>query len=159
MLDTLANRAGLEGIGGSGRDLRDIEAAAAEPGTRRPSSPWMSISRPLDTTSGPTSIELGGADAIVFTGGIGENSTLIRNGVCRDLDWFGIDPRPRPPTRAARWSVSSRPPGSRVRGLDRADQRGDSSWPGRSRDLLLNGKNSIEVEPPRRKVRKERRKK
>ena len=31
-----------------------------------------------------------GADAIVFTGGIGENSQRIREGVCRDLDWAGI---------------------------------------------------------------------
>ena len=35
-------------------------------------------------------LDLGGADAIVFTGGIGENSSLIRSAVCRDLDWFGI---------------------------------------------------------------------
>ena len=34
---------------------------------------------------------LGGADAIVFTGGIGENSTVVREGVCRDLGWFGIE--------------------------------------------------------------------
>ncbi|MEI7923912.1 MAG: acetate/propionate family kinase, partial [Planctomycetota bacterium] len=31
------------------------------------------------------------ADAIVFTGGIGENSKVIREGVCRDLGWFGIE--------------------------------------------------------------------
>src|SRR5262249_599173 len=36
-------------------------------------------------------LELGGAHAIVFTGGIGENSPTIRAGVCRDLDWFGIE--------------------------------------------------------------------
>jgi acetate kinase len=30
-------------------------------------------------------------DAIVFTGGIGENSSRIRSGVCRELDWFGIE--------------------------------------------------------------------
>jgi acetate kinase len=33
---------------------------------------------------------LGGADAIVFTGGIGENSANMREAVCADLDWFGI---------------------------------------------------------------------
>jgi len=33
---------------------------------------------------------LNGADAIVFTGGIGENSSTIRSAVCADLDWFGI---------------------------------------------------------------------
>jgi acetate kinase len=35
-------------------------------------------------------LELGGADLIVFTGGIGENSSRIRAEVCRDLGWFGI---------------------------------------------------------------------
>jgi acetate kinase len=33
---------------------------------------------------------LDGADAIVFTGGIGENSANIRAAVCANLDWFGI---------------------------------------------------------------------
>lgn len=33
---------------------------------------------------------LGGADAIVFTGGIGENSARVRSAVCKNLDWFGI---------------------------------------------------------------------
>jgi acetate kinase len=35
-------------------------------------------------------VELGGADAIVFTGGIGENSATIRQAVCRDLKDLGI---------------------------------------------------------------------
>ena len=33
---------------------------------------------------------LNGADAIVFTGGIGENSKRMRAAVCANLDWFGI---------------------------------------------------------------------
>ena len=33
---------------------------------------------------------LNGADAVVFTGGIGENSAQMRESICRDLDWFGI---------------------------------------------------------------------
>ena len=33
---------------------------------------------------------LGGADAVVFTGGIGENSQRVRTGVCRDLEWAGL---------------------------------------------------------------------
>jgi acetate kinase len=33
---------------------------------------------------------LNGADALVFTGGIGENSATIRAAVCANLDWFGI---------------------------------------------------------------------
>ncbi len=33
---------------------------------------------------------LNGANAIVFTGGIGENSSLMRRAICENLDWFGI---------------------------------------------------------------------
>ena len=36
-------------------------------------------------------MELGGADAIVFTGGIGENGEQIRKRICADLEAFGIE--------------------------------------------------------------------
>ena len=36
-------------------------------------------------------VELGGADAIVFTGGIGENGAEIRSAVCHNLEELGID--------------------------------------------------------------------
>ena len=35
--------------------------------------------------------ELGGADAVVFTGGIGENSAEIRARICRGLEWLGLE--------------------------------------------------------------------
>jgi acetate kinase len=89
-LDTLANRSGLEGIGGSGRDLRDIEAAAKEGHEKAKLALDVFIASARHYL-GAYLVELGGADAIVFTGGIGENSTLIREGVCRDLGWFGIE--------------------------------------------------------------------
>ena len=73
-------------------------------------------------------VELGGADAIVFTGGIGENSVLIREGVCRDLGWFGIELDPAAnasgPGRAGRLDARLAGPG-----LDRPDQRGDRRRP------------------------------
>jgi acetate kinase len=34
---------------------------------------------------------MGGIDALVFTGGIGENSTLVRKEVCTDMEFLGID--------------------------------------------------------------------
>ena len=34
--------------------------------------------------------EMGGADAIVFTGGIGENSAAIRERICLGLEWMGL---------------------------------------------------------------------
>jgi acetate kinase len=90
VLDTLANRSGLEGIGGAGRDLRDIEAAAQQGHEKARLALDVYIGS-VRHYLGAYLVDLGGADAIVFTGGIGENSTLIREGVCRDLGWFGIE--------------------------------------------------------------------
>jgi len=90
LLDTLANKSGLEGMGGAGNDLRDIEAAA-EGGNEQASLALDVYIASARHYLGAYLVELGGADAIVFTGGIGENSVRIRSGVCRDLDWFGIE--------------------------------------------------------------------
>jgi acetate kinase len=89
VLSILANQSGLEGLSGAGRDLRDIEAAAAagDPKAGLAIDVFVAAIRHF---LGALLLELDGADAIVFTGGIGENSALIRSGVCRDLGWFGI---------------------------------------------------------------------
>lgn len=89
LLDTLANHSGLEGLSGAGRDFRDIEAEAMA------GNPQAELALEVYITSarqylGAYLVALNGADAIVFTGGIGENSVRIREGICRDLDWFGI---------------------------------------------------------------------
>ena len=127
VLDTLANRSGLEGIGGSGRDLRDIEAAATSGHEKARLALDVFIASARHYL-GAYLVELGGADAIVFTGGIGENSTLIREGVCRDLGWFGIELDPAlnvaGPGRAGRLDDRL----ARA-SLDRADQRRDRRRP------------------------------
>lgn len=89
ILEILANQSGLEGISGAGRDLRDIENAAKEGNARAQLAMDVFIAS-IRHYLGAYLLELNGADAIVFTGGIGENSQTIRAGVCRDLDWFGI---------------------------------------------------------------------
>ena len=89
VLDSLANNSGLLGIGGAGNDLRDIEAAA-EAGHERANLALDVFVASVRHYLGAYLVELGGADAVVFTGGIGENSTLIRERVCHDLGWFGI---------------------------------------------------------------------
>ncbi len=90
VLDILANQSGLEGLSGAGRDLRDIEAAAAKGDVSAGLAIDVFIAS-IRHHLGALLLELGGADAIVFTGGIGENSSVIRAGVCRDLSWFGIE--------------------------------------------------------------------
>ena len=56
---------------------------------------------------------LGGADAIVFTGGIGENSVTMRAAVCANLDWFGIHLDPAK-NQAAKGEARIDAPNSRV---------------------------------------------
>ena len=89
-LEVLANKSGLEGMSTVGGDLRDIEAAA-DHGNAHAQLALDHYIASIRHYLGGYLVELGGADAIVFTGGIGENSSLIRQGVCRGLEWFGIE--------------------------------------------------------------------
>jgi acetate kinase len=89
LLDDLANRSGLEGLSGTGRDLRDIETAAAA-GDRRSQLALDVFVASVRHYLGAYLLLLNGADAIVFTGGIGENSVTMRAAICANLDWFGI---------------------------------------------------------------------
>jgi acetate kinase len=88
ILDILANRSGLDGLC-SARDLRDVEVAAAGGDTSATLALDVFIAS-IRHYLGAFLLDLGGADVIAFTGGIGENSSAVRAGVCRDLDWFGI---------------------------------------------------------------------
>jgi acetate kinase len=89
VLDELANHSGLEGLSGTGRDLRDIEAAATA-GDERARLAIDVFVASVRHYLGAYLLQLGGTDAIVFTGGIGENSATMRAAICANLDWFGI---------------------------------------------------------------------
>jgi acetate kinase len=93
ILAVLADQGGLEGMSGAGRDLRDIEAAAAAGNAQAALALEVFIAS-VRHYLGAYFVVLNGADAIVFTGGIGENSPRIRAGVCGQLDWFGIELEP-----------------------------------------------------------------
>jgi acetate kinase len=86
VLDDLANRSGLLGLSGTSNDLRDLEKDGG-PVARRAIDVFVAAVRHY---LGAYLLLLNGADAIVFTGGIGENSARIRAQVCVNLDWFGI---------------------------------------------------------------------
>lgn len=88
LLDDLANRSGLLGLSGH-NDLRDIEAAALK-GDAKATVALDVFVASVRHYLGAYLLLLDGADAIVFTGGIGENSARMREAVCRNLDWFGI---------------------------------------------------------------------
>ncbi len=90
ILAILGKQGGLYGLsGGVGTDVRDLMAAvdAGNAKAKRAIDVYVyDIRRYL----GAYLVELGGADVIVFTGGIGENQWRIRAQVCRNLGEFGI---------------------------------------------------------------------
>lgn len=90
LLSDLANKSGLEGVSGAGNDLRDIENAAQQgnPEARIAMEVYVEAIRHY---LGSYLVALGGADAIIFTGGIGENSHAMRSAICANLKWFGIE--------------------------------------------------------------------
>lgn len=141
ILDVLANRSGLEGLGGAGNDLRDIEAAA-EAGNAQAELALEVFIASARHYLGAYLVEMGGADAIVFTGGIGENSIRIRNGVCRGLEWFGVtlDPERNAGGPAER-KVSA--DGSRVE-VWTVPTNEELVVARQSRDVLQSGRNSID---------------
>jgi acetate kinase len=89
LMDDLACRSGLLGLSGVSGDVRDLEEAAAR-GNRRAELALDVFVADVRRYLGALLIELGGADALVFTGGIGENGVSIRAAVCRGLEELGI---------------------------------------------------------------------
>jgi acetate kinase len=89
LLEELAEQSGLLGISGLSGDVRDLEEAAAK-GHARADLALNVFVAAIRHYIGAYLVLLGGADAIVFTGGIGENSRRVRSGVCREMEWAGL---------------------------------------------------------------------
>jgi acetate kinase len=88
LLDDLACRSGMLGLSGY-NDLRDIETDAAKGGKVSQQALDVFVEA-VRHYLGAYLVALGGAEAIVFTGGIGENSVRMREAICANLEWFGI---------------------------------------------------------------------
>jgi acetate kinase len=89
LLTTLATESGLLGLSGVSSDIRDIREAA-ESGNERAKLALEVLIGYTRQYLGAYLVELGGADMIVFTGGIGENGVDYRAGVTRGLEELGI---------------------------------------------------------------------
>ncbi|MFC0473251.1 acetate kinase [Halalkalibacter kiskunsagensis] len=89
VLDTLNKRSGLLGVSGFSSDLRDIEGQAAEGNERAELALEVFTSR-IHKYIGSYAARMSGVDAIIFTAGIGENSTVIRERVLKGLEFMGV---------------------------------------------------------------------
>lgn len=89
VLDDLACRSGLLGLSGVSGDVRDV-SEAAEKGDERAQLALEVFAGAVRQYLGAYLVELGGADVIVFTGGIGENRNDVRARICQGLDELGI---------------------------------------------------------------------
>ena len=89
MAALLGSQSGLAGVSGTSGDVRDLSERA--PRDRRARLGLDVFIRSIRHYVGAFLFELGGVDAITFSGGIGENSAEIRSAVLRDLTELGIE--------------------------------------------------------------------
>ena len=90
-MDTLLNKkSGLLGVSGLSSDDRDLKAAAAE-GNEQCANARNILAYQIKKYIGAFAAAMNGVDAVVFTGGIGENADDIRDKVCNELSFLGIE--------------------------------------------------------------------
>jgi acetate kinase len=84
----LNNRSGLLGVSGLSNDMRELTAAYSEnPRARLAVDLFCYRARKY---IGAYLAALGGAEALVVSGGIGENSALVRKMICGEMEWLGL---------------------------------------------------------------------
>ncbi|GHU45626.1 acetate kinase [Clostridia bacterium] len=88
MSDYLSKKSGLLGVGGYS-DNREI-SAAAEKGDKRAILATEILRYGIKKYIGGFAAAMNGLDALIFTGGIGENSKDDRFAVCSDMDFLGV---------------------------------------------------------------------
>lgn len=90
-VDTLLNtQSGLLGISGLTNDMRELQAELKEHDDRRVRLAVEIFCYRASKYIGAYLAAMGGADAVVFTGGIGENSPEVRARICGGMDWAGL---------------------------------------------------------------------
>ncbi|MCL4108499.1 UNVERIFIED_CONTAM: hypothetical protein GTU68_046780 [Idotea baltica] len=89
VLSEMSSKGGLLGISGVSGDCRDLEDAALD-GHERANLALKMFEASIRSYIGSYMALLGGIDAVVFTGGIGENSQRIRSNSCRNMEWAGL---------------------------------------------------------------------
>ncbi|MBP0963155.1 MAG: acetate kinase [Oscillospiraceae bacterium] len=89
VVNMLNKKSGYQGVSGLTSDQRDLEKAASE-GNERAALAVEIQKYQIKKYIGGYAAAMGGVDAIVFTGGIGENDGSVRADVCADMEWMGL---------------------------------------------------------------------
>ncbi|MEZ3454493.1 MAG: acetate/propionate family kinase, partial [Oscillospiraceae bacterium] len=89
MSEYMNKKSGFLGVSGVSSDNRDISGAAAH-GDKRAKLVSEMLVYEIKKYIGSYAAAMNGLDAVLFTGGIGENASEVREGVCADMDFFGI---------------------------------------------------------------------
>ena len=110
----LNRESGLLGVSEKSSDMRDIHEAMRAGDAKAQLANDIFVDR-IQKYIGQYLAVLNGADAIIFTAGIGENSVTIRELVINGISWFGCDVDPEKNVRGAEGVISS--PDAKVRVL------------------------------------------
>ena len=104
----LCKESGLKALSGGYNDLRDIETQA-EQGNAKAKLALDVLAQQARHWIGALHLELNGADALVFTAGIGENRPAFRKAICENLDQLGVvlDPVKNDSIKAQEGTISS----------------------------------------------------
>ncbi|MFS0636654.1 acetate kinase [Mesobacillus foraminis] len=89
VLDVLNKESGMLGVSGFSSDLRDIQTEA-DKGNKRAELALQVFGDRIHKYIGSYAARMSGVDAIIFTAGIGENSTAIRERVLKGLEFMGV---------------------------------------------------------------------
>ena len=90
-ISTLLNKfSGVLGISGLSSDMREIEDAVLR-GEERPQLALKMYNYRIKKYVGSFTAVLGGLDILVFTGGVGENMPMMRQAVCENMEYMGIE--------------------------------------------------------------------
>lgn len=90
MSEYMNKKSGFLGISGISSDNRDITAAAKK-GDKRADLAGEMLTYQIKKYIGSYAAVMNGLDAVIFTGGIGENAPEVRERVCQDMEYFGIE--------------------------------------------------------------------
>lgn len=88
-MDLLNRRSGLLGLSGLSSDVRDLERAMQQ-GHHRARLALKVYGYRVRKYIGAYAAALGGVDAVVFTGGVGENSAVVRSEACAGLEFLSV---------------------------------------------------------------------